>query len=352
MAIPEATNSSGGWGDDSIIAHQILVPTTTEIEYIEGGPNNDFICGAHGQDEIYGGSSLIGLAHILADDSGPSVAGGFTMTSCDSVPLVIEPPEPASISGIKYNDLNYNGILDPSEQGLAGWTIDLLDSAGEIVDSQVTDDDGEYTFSGIDPGSYRVAEQLQDAWEQTSPGGVQLLDLAIHPVTGDAYAISDSTLYLVDLETNLAGPLATLGIGSQAVMAFGNDGTLYTMGYGDPNLYAINLTTGAATTVLNTGQTADGGLTYSANNGLLYLSNGSSLVEIDPIAGTANMVGAHSVSGMIAIRIGESGNLFGIDVNLNLYQIDTNFGVAVALGGGGDVLTTWSWKAIQSIRSW
>ena len=57
----------------------------------------------------------------------------------------------------------------PGEPGLPGWTIDLLDSAGAIVATTVTDANGNYSFTDVGPGTYTVQEELQPGWIQTSP---------------------------------------------------------------------------------------------------------------------------------------------------------------------------------------
>jgi hypothetical protein len=85
-------------------------------------------------------------------------------------------PLPGEIHGIKWNDFNGDGVQNPDESGLAGWTIYLdanqngnLDE-GEV--SAVTGDNGEYSFTDLDAGSYTVAEVPQDGWVQTYPGDV------------------------------------------------------------------------------------------------------------------------------------------------------------------------------------
>jgi len=93
-----------------------------------------------------------------------------------------------SISGKKYNDLNHNGIKDASEPGLMGWTINLYDTTTprpqgfywwrgfkwgfwknkEIVETEVTDTNGNYSFSNLADGTYTVREVPQKGWFQTS----------------------------------------------------------------------------------------------------------------------------------------------------------------------------------------
>ena len=69
----------------------------------------------------------------------------------------------ASKTGIKFNDLNANGVKDTGEPGLAGWRIyvdygdDGFDLGTDPYD--ITNADGSYTITGINPGGpYKVKE--------------------------------------------------------------------------------------------------------------------------------------------------------------------------------------------------
>ena len=79
----------------------------------------------------------------------------------------------ASISGIKYNDENGNGVQDPGEAPLAGVTIELngaeLLQGNAIADSMVTNSQGQYSFSCLEPGKYFVSEIVPANWTQTQP---------------------------------------------------------------------------------------------------------------------------------------------------------------------------------------
>ena len=55
------------------------------------------------------------------------------------------------------------------EPGLAGWTVDLEDSSGNVLATVLTDSSGNYTFTGVGPGSYQVAQVVQTNWVQTQP---------------------------------------------------------------------------------------------------------------------------------------------------------------------------------------
>jgi len=73
---------------------------------------------------------------------------------------------PGSIHGMKWNDLNGDGVKDPGEPGLAGWQINLT---GAATDSTTTDSLGNYWFMPLPPGTYTVSEVLQAGWVQTYP---------------------------------------------------------------------------------------------------------------------------------------------------------------------------------------
>ncbi|MFM8007440.1 MAG: SdrD B-like domain-containing protein, partial [Dolichospermum sp.] len=80
----------------------------------------------------------------------------------------------AEIRGMKWHDIDGNGVKDAGETGLAGWTIYLdtntngqLDN-GEI--STITDTNGNYQFTNLRPGIYTIAEVQQTGWKQTFPG--------------------------------------------------------------------------------------------------------------------------------------------------------------------------------------
>jgi hypothetical protein len=84
----------------------------------------------------------------------------------------------STIQGTKWNDLNADGIKDPGEPVLSGWTIVL--SNGQTT---VTDVFGNYYFTGLVPGTYSVSEVAQADWTQTSPlGGSYVVSLALGQV--------------------------------------------------------------------------------------------------------------------------------------------------------------------------
>ena len=77
-----------------------------------------------------------------------------------------------SICGMKFNDINGNGIQDSLELGLSNWVINLTyqNAAGSVDLSDTTDENGNYCFNDLQPGnSYSVFETQKEDWRQTFP---------------------------------------------------------------------------------------------------------------------------------------------------------------------------------------
>jgi len=76
----------------------------------------------------------------------------------------------ASISGIKFEDTNGDGDRDAGEDGMGGWTIELVDAdTGLVVDSQITSPDGSYFFEDLPAGDHVIREIPQHGWLRTLP---------------------------------------------------------------------------------------------------------------------------------------------------------------------------------------
>lgn len=74
------------------------------------------------------------------------------------------------IKGVKFNDVNGNGVKNGSaEPGLANWTIRLVNLGNGDQLSTTTAANGSYSFDGLFHGKYLVREELQGGWIPTSP---------------------------------------------------------------------------------------------------------------------------------------------------------------------------------------
>ncbi|TAK57415.1 MAG: T9SS type A sorting domain-containing protein [Bacteroidetes bacterium] len=75
----------------------------------------------------------------------------------------------AMITGMKFNDLNQNGVKDPEDTALADWRVNLYNSGGVQVDFDKTDSLGMYTLFVFEPGQYIVEEVEKYGWVASQP---------------------------------------------------------------------------------------------------------------------------------------------------------------------------------------
>src|SRR3989449_916298 len=191
-------------------------------------------------------------------------------------------------SGVKFNDLNGNGVKDPGEPGLSGWTIrayvdgngnGMLD-AGEttIAASAMTDGSGAYTLT-LNPGTYVVCEVLPAPSTMSppthtncvpgsglGPGGYALTVTSGSSETGNDFGNfqqgTKSGVKFNDLNGNGARDAGEPGLLGWTIEAFadGNgDGTLSaTEAAAAPAAVAITDASGAYTLTLNPGTSVGG----------------------------------------------------------------------------------------------
>jgi hypothetical protein len=79
------------------------------------------------------------------------------------------------IKGTVWNDLDGDGVRDPGEPGLAGWTVFVdLKGTGTFDPGDpfaVTGADGTYSIKGVPDGTWNIYEVPQPSWTQTAPAG-------------------------------------------------------------------------------------------------------------------------------------------------------------------------------------
>ncbi|MCP4542822.1 MAG: hypothetical protein GY832_37345 [Chloroflexi bacterium] len=84
------------------------------------------------------------------------------------------PPQLGTITAHKFNDLNGDGS-DSGEPGLNDWEMTLhkeygcSDRDGYILDSGLTDSNGDKSFTDLPPGKYSVRETSKPDWVPTTP---------------------------------------------------------------------------------------------------------------------------------------------------------------------------------------
>src|SRR5262249_24072282 len=119
-----------------------------------------------------------------------------------------------SISGQKWNDTDGDGIRQSSEVTLSGFTIQLVDSTGRVVDSKVTDATGSFKFPGVGPGTFTLGEVPKQDGTQTfpaAPGTFVITTMSGVDVTGRDFG-------------NIQGRII-VGGGGSLLPLFGSTGT-------------------------------------------------------------------------------------------------------------------------------
>ncbi|TXF87887.1 hypothetical protein FUA23_17165, partial [Neolewinella aurantiaca] len=109
------------------------------------------------------------------------VAGTYTVTITDlstgciitEVARVVEDASAcSSLGNFVWSDTNGNGIQDADEPGVADVVVNLKDENGNVIASTTTDENGEYLFDLLVPGTYSVQFILPDGFEWTTLGAV------------------------------------------------------------------------------------------------------------------------------------------------------------------------------------
>ncbi|MBW4616798.1 MAG: carboxypeptidase regulatory-like domain-containing protein [Desmonostoc vinosum HA7617-LM4] len=75
----------------------------------------------------------------------------------------------ASLGNFVFEDKNANGIQDAGEAGIANTTVNLLDTAGNIITTTTTDGNGLYSFTNLQPGDYKVQFVQPNGFNGVSP---------------------------------------------------------------------------------------------------------------------------------------------------------------------------------------
>ncbi|VED63385.1 antiadhesin Pls [Staphylococcus delphini] len=99
----------------------------------------------------------------VGDNDDLSLDSGFYKT---------EPPVPPTrnIGDKVWEDTNKDGIQDADEPGIANVTVTLKDADGNVVDTRVTDTNGNYLFENVEQGDYTVEFETPEGYTPTQTG--------------------------------------------------------------------------------------------------------------------------------------------------------------------------------------
>ena len=229
--------------------------------------NNIVWSGYDGNDNeiyFYNGSDIVQLTDNDTYDSDHQIDGnnitwaGYGENDSE-IHLNYSPNlNPGEISGYKWHDSNGDGMFDPGESGLEGWTIYLDDNENGLLDdgetSTVTDTDGFYSFTDLGFGTYIVAEQAEPRWISTHPSAIEYSWQDSKQPDGITYNwvdiseigteldLGDDESKSIDLPFNFdfyGETNNTVNISSNGYLTFSDNGTEY-QNYGITDSYSIN----------------------------------------------------------------------------------------------------------------
>ena len=296
------------------------------------------------------GAAIFDDPSLLTDAQEPNGHALTLVGSMDVVDIDFGNYQLGVISGTKFNDEDADGAQGPGEGVLQGWTIELTDASGNLIDSAVTDVDGNYAFTDLLPGTYGIREVQQDGWTQTLPGTAgsdastrELYDLDqannfrltesqfqdwgglnekwIQSDSGWHYITPDGSLYDWDMgdRSNLSGDLVA---------------TLDSSVYDDPSLLASAIAPGSAMLQVASGDVID--QDFGNTDGPVVGVDGD--LDCSNVSGDGDLT--VMVDGGDLIINGDDGN------NAVMVYVDDNGMVSVAglggttINGASDVFTT------------
>ncbi|MBN1391198.1 MAG: hypothetical protein JW947_00165 [Sedimentisphaerales bacterium] len=187
------------------------------------------------------GQSNVYFAFVFSSDN---VINSYRGAYIDDVAIrrYVEPPPTGEIHGSKWNDLDGDGVRDRGEAGLPDWKIYIDENTNGQWDSgepcDLTDPNGDYSFTDLSAGTYYIGEIQQEGWEQTYPtGAVLAAAMQSGPTTyGDLLSSEElANIERIDMDSPPTPPAgvemtAVKSVSTSAVMLSGVPTSTWTYG--------------------------------------------------------------------------------------------------------------------------
>ncbi|HWB08911.1 MAG TPA: TIGR03118 family protein [Pirellulales bacterium] len=128
-----------------------------------------------------------------------------------------------TISGLVFDDLNLNGVFEAGDPGLAGRTVFLnVDGSGKADGTNpqaTTDANGNFTFTGLQPGTYQVMEVISANGGQTLTTSPQTVTLTTGQTVTGVNIGNLVTSKIVPLPVTTSGPQAASDVNTAYINA-------------------------------------------------------------------------------------------------------------------------------------
>ncbi len=110
----------------------------------------------------------------------------------DEDSAVVDVDLTVSLDGFVFNDTDADGIRETGEDGLEEIQVTLLDGDGNVVDTTVTDSNGDYTFDNLPAGEYavRVEGPADSRFSPQDQGDDDDIDSDVDPDSGETTPVT------------------------------------------------------------------------------------------------------------------------------------------------------------------
>ena len=167
----ESSENPSIYGDGVIFTATVsptvsgIGPPTGQVTFYDGSTALDTETLSDGSASFTTSALAVGNHAITASYGGDT---NFAGSSTTAVSQTVQSPPPATLIGEVYNDANGSGTVTAGA-GLSGWTVNLLGSSNQVVSSTTTSSNGDFSFSGVFPGSYTIAVSPTTGYVPTVP---------------------------------------------------------------------------------------------------------------------------------------------------------------------------------------
>lgn len=239
-------------------------------------------------------------------------------------------PVTGQICGVKFNDLDGDGVQDAGDLGLPNWQIGLNIATTPPV---LTGIKGEYCFSGLPAGTYTIAETPQAPWQQTFPSS---------PGTHTVVLAAGQNLNGINFGNTIPGGLCSALSGSSfSLLVNGSFENEQLVSAGNFNFFDDALISGWDTTASNglmeVRGTGHGGVTAYSGNQFIELNTTLGTTVYQPFTATPG-----STITLTFAHRGRAG--FPNQMNVAITPVS---GVPVALGTFTGSTAAWTLNSVS-----